>query len=230
MKPRISGGQNASSTVPSAVKVAVLATDSSLEIDSVLCQGTLISKRHILTSGFCGKLLVDGYDGDADVIVGISNFNTQQGQRINVDKIDIHPDFVTAELTRNNLAILTLKNSVNSSPISMMSESETNSLAQSDSLTTVGWGLKQLPQSQQPLSAGRPENLQKASLRIVNGDCSPTFFYLGGLTNYHLCTQSTTSSLQGVCSGDGGSPLIRTSGGQIKLVGINGDDVAVFPP
>lgn len=67
----------------------------------IVCSGTIIRERHILTSGFCGKNVERDLD-NAIAVLGSSNGEEFQ---MKIDKVKLHPWFFENTL-KNDLSIL----------------------------------------------------------------------------------------------------------------------------
>ncbi len=212
---RIVGGNDAASGA--WPWMTALVTTGDTPVDGWYCGGALIHAEWVVTAAHCvlddfGKELSPD---DLEVIVGIRNLkNNNEGERIGVKRIIVHPDYYFWGSDDSDIALLELDIPSTRTPLAIYSG--TSDLS-GEIATIIGWG---------KLSEyGKfATTLQEAQVPIVSNETcndayNKSFFYDNPITSTMLCAgyaQGGTDS----CSGDSGGPLMINLDGEWNLAGL----------
>ena len=170
------------------------------------CGGSLIASKWVITAAHCAAATSAS---NITVALGIHNLGTDQGERINVKRSIMHPNYNSANQDYD-VALLELESASSMTPIGFMTgtDSLTGLLA-----TAVGWGLTN-PNN----SASASNVLRQVTMPIIsNATCKLSYGL--SVTDRMLCA-GVSSGGKDSCQGDSGGPLVISSGGSWKLSGI----------
>ncbi len=203
LRPRIVGGRTAT---PQAYPWMVALVDPSGPdlFSSQFCGGSLIHPRWVLTAAHC---VVDSTPGSIQVVLGAHNLSDPTGtQRLDVDEIIIHPNFIeTASVTNFDVALLRLSSPANSefTPIPLVDDEV---LERAGTLSRViGWGNTSATDNQFPTT------LQEVDVPIVSlARANSTASYDNQITRFML-PAGFAGGGQDSCQGDSGGPLMVRS-------------------
>ncbi len=161
------------------------------------CGATLIDSFLVLTAAHC---VVGKTPAQVQALIGEYRLGSNQGERINVSEILIHPNYNTVTQD-SDLALLFLP--TNSTrprmPITLRySHLETPT----QPVTAIGWGA---------LAEGGsfPDTLQQVTLPIVDrNQCASLYAGVNGITQNMLCAGFVGTGGKDSCQGDSGGPLL----------------------
>ena len=217
-----------------------------LRTESFGCGGSIISKDVVLTAAHCVTKLPRIF-----ISMGHSRISSEESTLFRVESVLIHPDYDPySELSLNDIALLKLNQSLifntTIKPIALPSDNlshisknfelrpekkiaENMGPKKRDFDTFVsyhvaGRGQEKTPKGASPIT----KNLKELELDVAQDDsCFRYFRYLNTdekeLRNSHeICTQSLKPSIEGVCYGDSGSPLMKIDSisGRVEIIGI----------
>ncbi len=179
----------------------------------LVCGASVISPDTVITAAHC---MIGAPPGAADVFVGSRDLLPNAGERIQVRRYRIHPNFGYFN-GRNDVAILQLAHPVSAAtPITVVAPGDEALWTPGTTARFTGWGVDEMGQ---PVS-----RLQEAEAPIVSdADCSDRYG-TDFLADTMVCAGDISPTSDGSvspCYGDSGGPLTVDdgSGGRL-LVGL----------
>ena len=204
------------------------------------CGGTIIAKNLVITAAHCVEDINKSYKDELFIYMGHSDLKSSLIKKEKVKSILIHPQWNTHRWYAYDIALLRLSKDIEFNnfvqPIALPNEGITGDYG--GLMIAAGWGLTldlkeeinffkngSIPWQQKDDTiqqrARHTHNLMK--LKMTLSECSRTNWIVRDWTSIGdigFCAAGREPSIQGVCNGDSGSPLMTKINGQIQIIGI----------
>jgi secreted trypsin-like serine protease len=177
---------------PYAVALLAGASSSAEDWQRVVCGGSIVDARTVLTAAHCAARVPNG---GGEVLAGRTNLLDTGGQRVRVESVAIHPGFDAATF-RDDVALLRLASPVRATPVALGADA-----APGSSATVLGWGA--LAEGQRTQTAW----LQAGSVPVLDDAACVAALTPGFDPETQLCAGAPGASAD-ACQGDSGGPLV----------------------
>jgi secreted trypsin-like serine protease len=164
------------------------------DADKQFCGGSLIASTWVLTAAHCVE---DASAEDLSVAIGRTLLDSNQGEKIGVESVEIHPLYNSRRLT-HDVALLELEEESSATPIGLAGSNQNGFENDGTLLTVIGWGTTSAKM------ASFPNDLQELVVPVV-GDaiCSKSYKKAFDAPTM-LCAGAPNIDS---CTGDSGGPL-----------------------
>lgn len=178
---------------------------------NLFCGGALVAPNRVVTAAHCmtERLAVTAHERAADavrVVVGRRDRATDSGQVVQVSRVWRHPDFRDVT-TGDDVAVLTLAESVTTRPVALVDAGDTASYAPGVEATVLGWG-------RTAEGSGPSTTLRQVHVPVQDdATCTkavPTY------RNSAMVCAGHPQGGQDACEGDSGGPMVVRG----RLVGV----------
>lgn len=208
--PRIVGGTESIIT-DWPWMAGVLYSDRTSNYDAQFCGASVIDKSWVLTAAHCIKegSSAELQPQDIEVLVGAHDLKSNEGKRIKVKRIIMHPDY-TPQTYNNDIALIELETPTDTETLPLY---ESGGDLAGITATAIGWGYTRPDDS---FSA--PSKRQQVNLPIVtNEECNAAFYE--EITGTMMCAGYLTGG-KDTCNGDSGGPLVINQNSKWLLAGV----------
>lgn len=211
-QPRVIGGEDAKDGDWPYV-AALVKSHISDAFQGQFCGGTLVNHSWVVTAAHC---VDDKTAGQVDIVVGRTNLSSDDGERIKVEEIVVHPRY-DSHTEDNDIALLRLGAPASEEVAMVIRQDDPYGLVeQGVECEIIGWGATSN-------LGDYPHILQQAEVPIYDQD-QAAFAYRsqGYALTENMLAAGPVSGLVDTCSGDSGGPLLApdASGDGWVLAGI----------
>lgn len=208
--PRIVGGTESSKN-DWPWMAGILYSDRSSNYDAQFCGASIIDKNWVLTAAHCIK---EGSNPellpqDIEVLVEAHDLRANEGKRIKVKRIILHPDY-NPQTYNNDIALIELEVPTDTETLPLY---ENGGDLAGITATAIGWGYT-IPDDSFSAASTR----QQVNLPIVtNTECNAAFY--NEITGTMMCAGFLTGG-KDTCQGDSGGPLVIKQDSKWILAGV----------
>lgn len=223
--PMIVGGEPADQTYSF---MTAMMWEANGDPEAFHCGGALIAKDWVVTAAHCvttPKGTAGEYDPRDPATVHVrvgSNDRTTGGHVAKLDKIVVHPDYLSYDEkgSGEDVALMHLSSAVPEQPAKLASSASPAGTA----VRQIGWGYTvddgdTLPTQLRQLDTKTLAASTEKCKVDENGDGA------WGIRNGDLCTDNP-GDVNGPCNGDSGSPLLRKVNGRWTVIGVDSRGVS----
>jgi hypothetical protein len=199
-RPQIVGGQPVPSPNPWPQMTAIVTRSQPDAFAGQFCGGTLIAARWVLTAAHC---VDDRQASQLDVVIDRLLLTSSAGERINVGRIVVHPQWKTGT-NENDIALLELATPSAVAPMPYVTAGDTSFYAAGRMATTMGWGLTN-PDNGQSYT----NDLRYVEIPFVaDSFCGSAPSYGSSFFPASMVCAGPVAGGQDSCQGDSGGPLL----------------------
>lgn len=201
---------------------SISVSDSDSVAQEIVCGGSFIGDKWVITAAHCVE------DGSASFLkMNVGEYDLSDGAEnaIEIANVYMHPSY--SDITyENDIAILELTESVNTSAVTIATSDVTTQYAIENSIATVaGWGGTTGYEPGEGPTSDFPDILHQVDLQLMtNEQCIDILsenVFVGDedITSNMICA-AVPEGGKGSCQGDSGGPLVINTGSGVQQVGI----------
>jgi secreted trypsin-like serine protease len=198
--PRVVGGDPAPPGAYPWVVALVYAHEPDAK-QAQYCGGQLITNRLVVTAAHCAEAVPSARQ--VDVVADIYDLERNDGERIDVDGVSVHPDY-DAMTAQNDVAVLRLASpTTRGRPIAVAGPGDARLFETGDTVRAAGWGLLHDPQTSGGIYF--PDRMFQVDLKIAADlECEKAY----GGAYYESSMLCAGAPGKDTCYGDSGGPLM----------------------
>lgn len=208
--PRIVGGTE-SNKADWPWMAGILYSDRSSNYDAQFCGASVIDKNWVLTAAHCIKegSAAELQPQDIEVLVEAHDLRSNEGKRIKIKRIIMHPDY-NSHTYNNDIALIELESPTDTETLPLY---ENGGDLEGITATAIGWGYTRPDDSFSAASKRQQVNLPV----VTNEECNAAFYE--EITGTMICAGYLTGG-KDTCSGDSGGPLVINQNSKWMLAGV----------
>lgn len=221
-KPKIVGGVEAKNTDWPWV-AGILYAGVGSNYSAQFCGSSVIHQKWVVTAAHCVDRKYGSRNlepGDIQVLVGAHDLSKEEGRRIGVKRIIVHPNYDSARYI-NDIALLELEESAGVESLPLYES--INDLA-GENAVAIGWGSMSSDRNRPVYPVAR----QQVTLPIADQwQCTVAY---GSLVGDSMICAGVPAGGKDACQGDSGGPLVVQDGAGWVLAGITSWGVGCAQP
>jgi len=208
--PRIVGGTESTKT-DWPWMAGILYSDRISNYDAQFCGASVIDKNWVLTAAHCIKeeSTTELQPQDIEVLIDAHDLKSNEGKRIKVKRIILHPDY-NPKTYNNDIALIELAAPTDTETLPLY---ESGGDLAGSVATAIGWGYTKPDDSYSAATKRQQVNLPI----VTNNECNAAFYE--EITGTMMCAGFLAGG-KDTCQGDSGGPLVINQNSKWMLAGV----------